>query len=131
MKSLKVRDYMAVELITFTPSSNVLDAMALFLERGISGAPVVEDGVLVGVLSEVDLIDVVVQDSYYNENIGIVADFMQTEVEWVEPDMDIFTLALRFTKRHRRRYPVLDKGRLVGQISRRDVLRAAMDPLPT
>jgi CBS domain-containing protein len=77
--------------------------MSLFLERGISGAPVVDDGVLVGVLSEVDLIEVVVQDSYYNENVGIVADFMQSEVEWVEPDMDIFTLAQRFTKRHRRR----------------------------
>ena len=131
MKSLKVRDYMAVELITFTPRSSVLDAMSLFLERGISGAPVVDDGVLVGVLSEVDLIEVVVQDSYYNENVGIVADFMQSEVEWVEPDMDIFTLAQRFTKRHRRRYQVLENGQLVGQISRRDVLRAAMDLSPT
>ena len=131
MKSLKVRDYMAVELVTFTPGSSVLDAMSMFLERGISGAPVVEDGVLVGVLSEVDLIDVVVQDSYYNENIGIVADFMQTEVEWVGPDMDIFTLAQRFTKRHRRCYPVLENGQLIGQISRRDVLRAAMDFSPT
>ena len=131
MKSLKVRDYMAVELITFTPRSSVLHAMSLFLERGISGAPVVDDGVLVGVLSEVDLIEVVVQDSYYNENVGIVADFMQSEVEWVEPDMDIFTLAQRFTKRHRRRYPVLENGQLVGQISRRDVLRAAIDLSPT
>ena len=131
MKSLKLRDNMAVELITFTPRSSVLDAMSLFLERGISGAPVVDDGVLVGVLSEVDLIEVVVQDSYYNENVGIVADFMQSEVEWVEPDMDIFTLAQRFTKRHRRRYPVLENGQLVGQISRRDVLRAAMDLSPT
>lgn len=131
MKSLKLRDNMAVELITFTPRSSVLDAMSLFLERGISGAPVVDDGVLVGVLSEVDLIEVVVQDSYYNENVGIVADFMQSEVEWVEPDMDIFTLAQRFTKRHRRRYPVSENGQLVGQISRRDVLRAAMDLSPT
>lgn len=130
MKSLKVRDYMAVDLITFTPRSKVMDAMAVFLDRGISGAPVLEDGVLVGVLSEVDLIEVVVQDSYYNENLGIVADFMQTEVEWVEPDMDVFSLAQRFIKRHRRRYPVIENGQLVGQISRRDVLRAAMDVTP-
>ncbi len=130
MKSLKVRDYMAVDLITFTPRSKVMDAMAVFLDRGISGAPVLADGVLVGVLSEVDLIEVVVQDSYYNENLGIVADFMQTEVEWVEPDMDVFSLAQRFIKRHRRRYPVIENGQLVGQISRRDVLRAAMDVTP-
>ncbi len=130
MKSLKVRDYMAVDLITFTPRSKVMDAMAVFLDRGISGAPVLADGVLVGVLSEVDLIEVVVQDSYYNENLGIVADFMQTEVEWVEPDMDVFSLAQRFIKCHRRRYPVIENGQLVGQISRRDVLRAAMDVTP-
>lgn len=130
MKSLKVRDYMAVDLITFTPRSKVMDAMAVFLDRGISGAPVLADGVLVGVLSEVDLIEVVVQDSYYNENLGIVADFMQTEVEWVEPDMDVFSLAQRFIKRHRRRYPVIENGQLVGQISRRDALRAAMDVTP-
>ena len=130
MKSLKVRDYMAVDLITLTPRSKVMDAMAVFLDRGISGAPVLADGVLVGVLSEVDLIEVVVQDSYYNENLGIVADFMQTEMEWVEPEMDVFSLAQRFIKRHLRRYPVIENGQLVGQISRRDVLRAAMDVTP-
>ena len=37
--------------------------------------------------------EVVVQDSYYNENVGIVADFMQVAVEHVEPDMDILNLA--------------------------------------
>jgi CBS domain-containing protein len=128
MKSLKVRDYMAADLLTFTPNSNVLDAMAQFLDKGISGAPVVDDaGALVGVLSEVDLIEVVVQDSYYNENVGIVGDYMQTEVEWVDPEMDIFSLAQRFIKHHRRRFPVMEDGKLIGQISRRDVLRAAMD----
>jgi len=128
MKSLKVRDYMAADLLTFTPNSNVLDAMAQFLDKGISGAPVVDDAVaLVGVLSEVDLIEVVVQGSYYNENVGIVGDYMQTEVEWVDPEMDIFSLAQRFIKHHRRRFPVMEDGKLIGQISRRDVLRAAMD----
>lgn len=131
MKSLKVRDYMAADLLTFTPNSNVLDAMTQFLDKGISGAPVVDDaGVLVGVLSEVDLIEVVVQDSYYNENVGIVGDYMQTEVEWVDPEMDIFSLAQRFIKHHRRRFPVMEDGKLIGQISRRDVLRAAMDLSP-
>jgi CBS domain-containing protein len=51
---------------------------------------------------------------------------MQVAVEHVEPDMDILNLAQRFVRNHRRRYPVLQDGVLVGQISRRDVLRAAM-----
>jgi CBS domain-containing protein len=127
MNSLKVRDYMSVDVITFAPTDGVMDAMSILLKQGISGAPVVaQDGGLVGVLSEVDLMEVVVQDSYYNENVGIVADFMQAAVEHVDPDMDILKLAQRFVSNHRRRYPVLQDGVLVGQISRRDVLRAAM-----
>jgi len=59
--------------------------------------------------------------------VGIVGDYMQTEVEWVDPEMDIFSLAQRFIKHHRRRFPVMEDGKLIGQISRRDVLRAAMD----
>ncbi|NCF76461.1 MAG: CBS domain-containing protein [Proteobacteria bacterium] len=127
MNSFKVRDYMAVDVITFAPTDGVMDAMSILLKHGISGAPVVaEDGRLVGILSEVDLMDVVVQDSYYNENAGIVAEFMQAAVEHVDPDMDILKLAQRFVRNHRRRYPVLQGDELVGQISRRDVLRAAM-----
>ena len=127
MNSFKVRDYMAVDVITFAPTDGVMDAMSILLKHGISGAPVVaEDGRLVGILSEVDLMDVVVQDSYYNENAGIVAEFMQAAVEHVDPDMDILKLAQRFVRNHRRRHPVLQGGELVGQISRRDVLRAAM-----
>ena len=127
MKSLKVRDYMSVDVITFAPTDRVMDAMPVLLKQGISGAPVLgEDGRLLGVLSEVDLMEVVVQDSHYNENIGIVSDFMQEAVEHVDPDMDILNLAQRFVRNHRRRYPVLQDGVLVGQISRRDVLQAAM-----
>ena len=128
MKSLKVRDTMSTNVMTFAPGDSVVHAMATLLDRGISGAPVAdEDGALVGILSEVDLIQVVVQDSYYDDPVGIVADFMQTQVESVDPDVDIFSLAQQFLAHHRRRYPVLENDCLVGQISRRDVLRAALD----
>ncbi len=128
MKSVKVSDYMARKLVTFRPDDNVLQAMEALLDARISGAPVVDaDGHLVGILSEVDMMEVVIQDSYYNENTGVVAQFMQRDVDTVEPETDIFAVAKRFRQEHRRRFPVVKNGKLVGQISRRDVLRAARD----
>lgn len=128
MKSVKVSDYMARRLVTFHRNDNVVQAMGVLLDKKISGAPVVDDdGNLVGILSEVDLMEIVIQDSYYDESFGIVADYMQSPVDTIDPDMDIYSVAERFHKEHRRRYPVVKNGKLVGQISRRDVLRAAED----
>ena len=126
VRFLKVKDYMTTRLISFKPKANVVEAMDQLLKARISGAPVVDDdGNLVGILSEVDLMKVIVQDSYYDESVGIVADYMRTEVDTVDPEMDIYTLAEKFIKEHRRRFPVMSGGRLVGQVSRRDVLTAA------
>lgn len=128
MKSVKVGDYMSTKLVTFNQLDNVVAAMSVLLDKKISGAPVVDDdGRLVGILSEVDLMPIVMQDSYYYESAGIVADFMKTNVDTVSPDMDIYFVAERFHREHRRRYPVVLNDRLVGQISRRDLLRAAHD----
>lgn len=127
MKSLKVKEYMATRLIKLKPNTNVVEAMDQLLKAKISGAPVVDDDDnLIGVLSEVDLMQVIVQDSYYDEGVGIVEDYMRTEVDTVSPELDIYTVAEMFISQRRRRYPVVsESGRLVGQISRRDVLRAA------
>ncbi len=126
MKSLKVKEYMSTRLVTFRVNMNVVEAMGILLQNRISGGPVVdEEGNMVGVLSEVDLMQVVVQDSYYDESMGIVGDYMQSQVETVTPEVDIYSVAQMFITNHRRRYPVVsESGKLVGQISRRDVLRA-------
>lgn len=128
MKSVKVSDYMARQLVTLRADTSVVEALGLLLDKRISGAPVVdEDGTLIGMLSEVDLMQAFIQDSYYDESAGIVGDYMHAPVETVTPDMDIYSLAEQFRKARRRRYPVVKNGKLVGQISRRDVLRAARD----
>ena len=128
VKSVKVSDYMARKVVTFNRNDNVVQALGVLLDKKISGAPVVDDdGSLIGILSEVDLMEVIVQDSYYDEAQGIVSDYMRSPVDTIEPDMDIYSLAERFLKEHRRRYPVVKNGKLVGQISRRDVLRAVQD----
>ena len=128
MRSIKVRDYMSTRLVTFRRETNVVEAMRTLLDHEISGAPVIsEDGRVVGMLSEADLMQVVIQDSYYDESGGIVGAFMKFPVDTISPNDDIYTVAERFIADGRRRYPVVDEGRLVGQVSRSDVLKAAED----
>jgi len=130
VKSVKIGDYMTKWIVTLKPTDSVVEAMRLLLKYHISGAPVVDEvGRLVGVLSATDLLEVIVQDSYYGQATGLVVDYMTSPAETVDFDSDIYSLAERFRSSHRRRFPVLQNGELVGQISRRDVLKAALDTL--
>lgn len=125
LKSCLVRDYMAGQLVTFKPDTDVMDAIHELVHHRIAGAPVVNDqGDLVGMLSELDCLKVALNAGYYGDWGGPVADYMTPEVEWVDADMNIVDLAQRFLDSGFRRFPVLRNNRLVGQISRRDALRA-------
>lgn len=125
LKSCLVRDYMAGHLVTFKPDMDVMDAIHELVKQRIAGAPVVDDkGDLVGMLSELDCMKVALNAGYYGDWGGPVADFMSTSVESVDADMNIVDLAQKFLDSGFRRFPVLRNNRLVGQISRRDALRA-------
>ena len=121
----RVRDYMATNLTLLRPEMEILHAMEVLLEKRISGAPVVDpDGVMVGVLSKKDCLRAALNATYYQEWGSPVAGFMSTVVESLYADMDLVTAAERFLASSFRRFPVLQDGSLVGQISRADVLRA-------
>jgi CBS domain-containing protein len=125
LKSCLVRDYMAGHLVTFKPEMDVLDAIHELVQRRIAGAPVIDDkGDLVGMLSELDCMKVALNAGYYGDWGGPVADYMTPNVESVDAEMNIVDLAQKFLESGFRRFPVLRNNRLVGQISRRDALRA-------
>lgn len=124
-KSGVVKDYMARTLVTFKPDTAVLDAVHILVKNRIAGAPVVDDeGNLIGMLSELDCMKVALQAGYHGDYGGPVSDYMSKGVETVNMDMSIIDLAQVFIDTSYRRFPVTDDNRLVGQISRRDVLRA-------
>ena len=124
-KELNVANIMTKKLITFTPETQVLNAINTLISYRISGAPVLdEEGNLMGMLSEIDCMETYVQSAYHNEMGGLVKDFMSTEVKTISSSMGIVDLAEYFLETHFRRLPVVDNGKLVGQVSRRDVLRA-------
>jgi CBS domain-containing protein len=125
LKSCLVRDYMAGQLITFKAEDEIMDAIHELVEHRIAGAPVVDDkGDLIGMLSELDCLKVALNAGYYGDWGGPVADYMSTAVESVDAEMNIVDLAQKFLDSGYRRFPVLRNNRLVGQISRRDALRA-------
>lgn len=124
-KPCLVRDYMAGSLVTFKPDMDVLDAIHALVQHRIAGAPVVDDqGELIGMLSELDCMKVALNAGYHQHWGGPVEDYMTPGVETVDAEMNIIDLAQKFLYSDYRRFPVLRNNRLVGQISRRDVLRA-------
>jgi CBS domain-containing protein len=127
LKSVLIKDYMAKDLETFTPDTDISVAVKFLNRRRISGAPVLDEhGNLVGILSEKDCLEVALQSSYYEDWMGgKVTEYMTANVETVVETASVLELANMFLKSSYKRYPVLsESGKLVGQISRSDILKA-------
>jgi len=121
---LRVRDHMATDLVTITPDTEIMRAVGLLVEHDISGMPVVDEGGnIVGILTERDCIATAVQAGYFDEGGGSVREFMSSPVETADVDDSLMDIADRLSKSEYRRFPVLEDGRLVGLISRRDVMQ--------
>lgn len=122
----KAEDIMTREVVTFTPETDLYEAMSVLLSRKFSGASVVDsEGALVGVLSEKDCLRVIAGEIFDGLPEGRVGDYMSRDLITVSPSTSLFDIVVLFLNRPIRRLPVVEeKARLVGQISRRDVLRA-------
>jgi CBS domain-containing protein len=105
----------------------ITDAIQVLLRKDISGVPVVDEaGELVGILSERDCLRVLAvgeYDSAHHDRLRSVTEFMAPPEYTVAPEVGIYSLADFFLTHHQRRLPVISSGRLVGIVSRRDVLR--------
>jgi CBS domain-containing protein len=125
LETVCVRDYMSTKLMTFAPEMEVMNAVHQLVKSGHSGAPVVDaQGRLVGMLSERDCLNIAMVAAQDTCVAGPVSQYMSTKVETVTSGTSLAHLASLFvSNQHFRRYPVVDEGKLVGQISRSDVLR--------
>ena len=126
-----VADYMATDLHTLSPELDIRSAVDFLLEKRISGAPVIDSaGKLVGVISEKDCLRLLAVGHDHERASGSVGDFMTREPATVPSTMDVYFAAGVFLTRPYRRFPVVDEGVLVGQISRRDILKAVQALMP-
>lgn len=126
MRTFKVDDFMTRDVLTLRPDTDILQALAMFVDNDISGAPVIDrSGRLLGVLTETDFLRVALHGAYHGEPGGRVEEYMSTDVVTARQGDNLVGLAERFLDTPYRRYPVVDaSGRLVGVIARRDVMRA-------
>jgi CBS domain-containing protein len=145
IRELRVGDVMETDWPTLGPESTVEEAIRLFAEERVSGAPVVEDGRLVGIITEGDLIfqDAEVKapgfldilggivplgdtDEYRREALksaGVtVGEVMTDDPVTVAPEATLAETATTMAERRKKILPVIDGGRLVGVITRMDIL---------
>jgi len=125
----KVSDFMTKNLITFKPEQSVEEVIDSLINNKISGGPVVNDkNELVGIISEGDCIKHISESRYYNmpPEDDKIENRMVKNVETIDGDMNIFDAANKFLSDKRRRFPIVEDGKLVGQISQKDILKATI-----
>jgi CBS domain-containing protein len=149
---MKAQDIMTREVATVRPETSVREIAALLMEKNISGVPVVsDDGAIVGIVSEGDLLhraevgterkhkwwfrifaDSDAAAREYAKAHGLSArDMMSRYVISVRDDADLRDVADILDRHRIKRVPVLRDGRLVGIISRRDLVRALSQAQPS
>ncbi len=129
VKSVMARDFMVTKLITLRPDMDVFEAIALLLKNHISGAPVLDHAAnraYVGVFSEKCSMSVITGAAYDQLPSNIVGAFVDRDALTISPDTDLLSIVQIFATTNYRRLPVLEEGQLVGQVSRRDVIRASL-----
>ncbi len=156
-KTKKVKDYMTRKVITFKPSDKIIDAAKVFVKTRISGAPVIDHGMVAGIVSVSDLTKTI--DVHFDhKNIvhpspeGLVISLLKTAVDYkkhrkkmkeigaetvgqimtrkvvsIDPEESIYDAAKKMRKCRINRLPVISKGKLVGIVAREDLIRALVD----
>ena len=129
LRSVDISDYMIHRPVKIHADDDMSTAIGLVLDNKISGICVVnEQGDLVGVLSEMDCLKAILAATY-NEHgdLGTAEDYMTTDVEYCDIHADLVDVADDMIKKGHRRRPVLDHGKLVGQITCRQLLRVVSE----
>ncbi|HEX8731020.1 MAG TPA: CBS domain-containing protein [Ktedonobacterales bacterium] len=112
---MRARDIMTHQVITISPRASIHDAARLLSERRISGAPVIDEaGRMIGIVTEADLLA---------KEGKTVDEIMTLRVVAVQEDASVETIAQILTSNRYKRLPVVRDDRLVGIVSRSDIVR--------
>lgn len=120
----KAKDVMVKDVITISPDSSLEDAIKILIDKKISGMPVVDaGGQIVGIISEKDILNFVFSGNLGNTK---VKEAMSKSITSFGPEDDIDKIALAIGEKQFRRVPIVEKGKVVGIVSRRDIIKIAL-----
>ena len=121
----KISEYMDTSVPTLSPETQIMEAVDFLLQHQVTGAPVVDSNDrLVGIITETDLLKLLTEGILGEPPTeATVAEFMTTNVITVPPAVDIYYVAGMFLANKFRRLPVVEDGKIVGAITRYDLLR--------
>jgi len=128
-RSVNVEDYMLQNPARVKAGDNIMQAIEVIVAQRISGVCVVDDdNNLVGVLSELDCLRAILSATYNKCAIGTVAEYMTHDrLVTTVREVDIVNVAQEMLDQKKRRLPVVVDGKLVGQITCRQLLKAVKD----
>jgi CBS domain-containing protein len=127
MTPMTARQFMVTDLVTLSPKMDVVEAVQTLLRNRISGAPVVDsEGRYLGVFSEKCAMQVLLDAAYEPLPTSEVQAFMDTGAQTIAPGTHLLSIAQVFLLTPYRLLPVVEDGMLLGQVSRRDVLKVWM-----
>lgn len=130
LQQVEVKDIMSHKVITFRPEQKISEVVEILIDKKISGGPVCDgEGKLVGIISEGDCLKQVIRGKYNHmpQQSDTVAHCMVKDVKTMPPDMDVLEAAAMFLDLKIRRFPVMENGKLLGQVCQRDVMHAVRD----
>ena len=129
LEKILVKDYMSKEVVSCLKSDSIFEVKKILLEKKISGAPVLnKSGKLIGIISESDIMKQIIDSKYFNMPMSrtTVSKYMTENVDYISPNETIFDAAEKFLRLKRKRFPVMHSNKILGIISRVDIIAAAL-----
>lgn len=122
---LQVRNYMSPRFATVSEGQDISEVISMFTQRNLSGAAVLDNlGNMVGILSVTDCIGEAINEGFDAGSHRRISTLMSSDVRSVDVDDNVLDVAKMFMEEPYRRYPVIEDNRVVGVITRLDVLKA-------